>query len=366
LRVLLLSQRGSGLGLASRIAAEQHDVDVYIRDSIAATSGDGIVNRPVSWRQVLGKADLVVADSGGFGKYADYIRESGKPFLCGDAVFDELSEDPEKGKALMRRLAIAYPTKEDVARSKELLKSGVLITLEGWWNGMGWMRPWVYIFNEKSLFPRQRGPIVESMGSTVYAQHKPSKLAENTLERAKPFIKRTGYRGPVSMDLLVTKDNVLSMAFRGGFTYDAIEALVEGMSDNVTETLFKTATGTTDGFDTKPFTMSAVRLTIPPWPYTVDSGAWTIDPSIKGVNKFNLKHLFLGDIRRYEDGQLELSGGRGVVLKATATGVDHFESRRRACRTLDNIEIANKQYRYDIGMHVDKYLDNLKTWGWMS
>jgi len=313
----------------------------------------------------LSKADLVICDSVGFGKYQDFIQGSGKPLLGCDPIFDEMHEDRRKAVTLLKHLAIAMPSEDDIERAPDLLNEGVLLTVEGWWNGGKWMLPWIYTINEQTLFPRKRGPLVESMGSMVIAKHRKSKLIENTIERTGSFMKKVGYKGPVSMDLLVTADNILALAFKGGFTYDSIEAVIEGMAEPVTNALFETATGIRSKFDTKPFVLASVRLTIPPWPYATAGGAWLFDTSVKGINQHNLKHLFLQDIKKIED-RYELSGGTGVVLKATAAGVDHFEARRRACRTLDRLTIMNKQYRYDIGTGFDKDMGHLKEWGWIT
>jgi len=110
-----------------------------------------------------------------------------------------------------------------------------------------------------------------------------------------------------------------------------------------------------------------IKLCIPPFPYVTGNA---IKKELKGVNKFNLKHLWLCGVQK-RGGKFFYEGDSGVLGAATARG-DHIggwspirDARRRALRTVSNLDISDLMYRRDIGKNIEGEYNRLKEGGWL-
>ncbi|KKK71672.1 hypothetical protein LCGC14_2911580, partial [marine sediment metagenome] len=244
------------------------------------------------------------------------------------------------------------------------------VSTEGWWNGRGWIKPFNHTFEEKRFLDGNLGPNTGSMGSVVTVARSPDRLVRGTVKRLESFLKQTAYRGPVDINCIVTKDSLYALELTARLGYDAIEALAEGLLEPLADVLFETAAGVKKEMDIESLPMSAVRVSVPPWPHAAPSAS-EIGRPLVGLNRGNLKHVYLTDV--FKDGDdYKFAGGDGVVYKATANGRSFRESRRRVYRTIGNIGLLDAQYRTDIGERVDPDLPHgskdwarLKDWGWI-
>lgn len=414
MRFLFLSSNGDGMGIAHKLVMEGHHVDYFIKEKGYEWAGRGIVNRVVSWRPSISKVDLVICDMVGFGPQGETIRRMGKPVLACDLATDLLELDRSKGMAVFRKLGIKIPdtfdfkspkealsileTWEDpgyvikpsgnaatadttVCRSKETYEyalenitattplivqkivEGVEVSTEGWWNGRGWVEPFNHTFEEKRLFAGDLGPNTGCMGNVVIAARRRNKLVRETVEKLSPFLKKTNYRGPIDINTIVNESGIYALEFTVRFGYDAIEALLEGLTESVADMLFEISMGIKTEFDITEEYMIASRLSVPPWPHA-DASKEQRGAPIRGINSANLKHIYFSDVYK-EGGNYYYAASDGVVLKATARGASVREAQRRVLRTLDNVEVLNKQYRRDIGDRVDSAMKSLKEWRYL-
>ena len=357
MRVLFLSTSGSCLGLAGRVAAEGHDVEVFITDPVMHSCGGGIVKRPVSWRPSLPHADLIVADCQDFSCYETAIRKFGKPAL-GVSLQTELFEYTEKFFELCDKLEIRRWEEEQYGSFTVPSSDSVSLRVEGWWNGRDFVQPFLLIFRDVRLLTGYLGPEVESMGSTVLAL--PScRLTQVTLEKLRPFLNKVSYRGPVSIQLLVGEEKAVALRSAASLQFDETEAFMEGLREPILDVLFETATGAKKKFEVSDDTMISVRM------ITFSGGPLEVrDPKA-------LEHVWLSDVQKMGS-MYFCPGGRKVVLKATAIGrrqedkKDYTrEARNRVYRTLSNVDLPDKAYRLDIGEAVNGYMETLKKWGWL-
>lgn len=413
-RILMLSQSGDGLGLAHRLVSEGHKVDVFIRESQYKMAGVGIVDRVPSWRPHLAKADLVVADMVGFGNYEATIKEAKKPLIGCSPLMDVAELDRQRGINLLVRAGIDIPetfsfkgpkqardilkvwkdpgyvikpsgnistAKTSVARFPELYEhalglleeaqplivqrivEGVEVSTEGWWNGRNWVFPFNHTFEEKRFMNEGLGPNTGCMGNIVVAARKVNKLVGATVLRLEGFLKQTNYRGPIDVNSIVTADKAYALEITARFGYDALEAVMEGLQEPVTDLIFETAVGIKKEMRITNGYMIAVRLSVPPWPHDEPAKEEAGQP-ILGLNEHNLKHVYLTDVYK-KNNKYFYAAGDGTVLKATADGASVREARRRVYRTLGGIQIGGKQYRTDIGERVEGDMAKLKEWGWL-
>src|SRR3989304_6712676 len=415
MRILLISENGDGLGIAHRLVKEGHIVDCWIKEAQFENAGIGIVNRIDSWRPAIPKADLILVDMVGFGTQVERLAtQFGKPYIGADPLMDVAELDRQKGMDLFNKAGIKIPEtwsfknpaeahsilkmwkepgfvikpcgnvstadtticrdKDTFAFSLDQLENeqeliiqhiieGVEISTEGWWNGRGWIIPFNHTFEEKRFLEGNLGPNTGCMGNIVIAEKRSNKLIQNSVMKLESFLKKTKYRGPVDVNCIVTEKEAYGLELTARFGYDAIEALIEGLNEPVANLLFDTATGIKQTMDVTMDFMSAVRLSVPPWPHAKPEKSTKGKP-ILGLNDQNMKHIYLTDAYKQE-GRYYWAAGDGVVLKATARGVSVRESVRRVYRTLSNINVLDKQYRLDIGARVESDLNKLKEWGWL-
>lgn len=415
MRILMLSKTGDGLGIAHRLELEGHSVSVFIQDKRFDRAGRGLVRRVNSWRPELLKADLVLCDMVGFGSYEKTFKRMGIPTLGCSLIADMLELDRAKSLDLFKRVGLRVPetqafnspeearlllsawedpgyvikpsgnistAKTLMVRSPEIFEwalstydknqhlivqqivDGVEVSTEGWFNGRDWILPFNHTFEEKRFLPGNLGPNTGCMGNVVVPVRK-SDLVEHTVKKLTPFLRKIGYRGPVDLNSIVNDVGVHVLEITPRFGYDAIEALVEGLREPLGDLLFDVATGLKREMDL-PTTekLIAVRLSVAPWPHSDPSGDDAGMP-ILGIDKQNLKHLFLTDIM-LNGGQYQYAASDGVVCKATARGRTVDEARRRAYRTIGNLGIQDVQYRRDIGARVPNDMRKLENWGYLN
>ncbi len=412
--------------VAQRLAFEGHGVDFFCQARTFDRAGKGVVNRVDNWRVALRRADLVLGDSVGQGRFAEAVQASGRPYIGFNRALDALELDRRKGMELFEHVGVKTPEthyfttvgeaeklpsklgwgdgwvvkannnagaeKTAVVKEKELwpraikalppgstgilqrVLTGVEVSTEGWFNGSSFITPFNHTFEEKKFLNGGLGQTTGCQGNVV-VRADGTKLVYDTVAKAEPFLKLLGYRGPFDINCIVTADGAYALECTSRFGYDAIEALAEGLEEPLGDFLFDIAMGTKKAMALTSDTMISVRLSQPPWPVRAPDHTSAGEP-ILGVTDETLHHLFLADVAK-EDGKFVTAACDGVLLKATAVGsvrparlAGHkpdytWEARRRVYRLLDRIEVSNKQYRTDIGVRVNDDIAQLKEWGWI-
>jgi phosphoribosylamine--glycine ligase len=427
MRILVMGKEGDGFGVAQRLAYEGHSVDVFCADKRFSRALRGIVNRVPSWPQAARRADLIICDCVGYGRYEDQIRELGRPFLGVNSLLDKIELDRLAGMEMFRRAGITIPETipfANVAEAKSIPESsewrdgwvvkpsgnistsktmvvkdqalwqhavsqlpnpssgilqriipGVEVSTEGWFNGMRFVRPFNHTFEEKRFLPGNLGCNTGCMGNVVLGVNS-NRLTKATVERVEDFLRMIGYRGPFDINTIVNETGAYALEATSRMGYDAVEALIEGLNEPAGEFFYDIAQGAKREMDLGEDPMIAVRMSIPPWP-TRRPDSDSFGEPVMGLTDERLRHVFLTDVMKDGD-EYVTAGGDGVLLKATATGAverksspkhndDYtYNARRRVYRTLDGISVSNKQYRNDIGSRVNADIAKLQSWGWMD
>lgn len=422
MRVLFVSKEGDGLGVGQRLALEGHNVDFWIAEERFAKAGRGLLSRVPSWQSAARRADLIIADCVGLGKYEEIARAYKVPLLGFSRILDIIELDRMKGMELFEAAGIAIPETHEftspaearaipqregwgdgwvvkpsgnLSTSKTLtckddslwdrsckvlpegcngivqrLVNGVEVSTEGWFNGTNFVQPFNHTFEEKKFLAGNLGQTTGCMGNIVLPTES-NRLTKATVEPLAPFLRRIGYRGPLDINCIVNADGAFALEATSRMGYDAVEALLEGLEEPAGEFLFDVATGEKKEMKLTGDTMIAVRVSVPPWPMRKPDSDAEPEP-IRGITDENIWHLFLTDVFQ-QGGEYFTANGDGVIFKATAVGAvntrntpDHtYEARRRVYRLLDKIGVQNKQYRTDIGERVNKDIAKLKEWGWL-
>lgn len=419
MRVLILSKEADGASIAYKLSKEGHHVDFWVENKEYKNNLLGFVNRPASWRPLVASADLVVCDMVGFSQYASMFQRLGKPTLCCNAVLDALELNRHNGMEAFNRLGINTPvtfTFSSVSEAKKLnwtndagyvikvsgnldvgktylceteelyqwalstippnsdliiqelipKDDSVEISTEGWFNGVDWIYPFNHTFEEKQYLSGNIGKMTGCSGNVVLPVEGSNKLIEETIMKFKPLLTKAGYRGPLDINCIVTKDKLYALELTCRFGYDAIDALITGLNEPLGALLFDTATGIKKSMDIRTEFLIAVRVTRDPYPYCTPADVDEPDKGmpICGLNDTDMKFTYLCDV--YKDGDtLRYAASDGVILKATAFGRSVKEAQHRAYKICNNIKAIDIAYRNDIGDRVERDLKLLRDWSWL-
>jgi phosphoribosylamine---glycine ligase len=422
MKVLILSTDGDGLSIAYKLVMEGHTVDMWIKKPQYKHDLKGIIGRPSEWRPLLPQADLVICDMVGFSQHMELFQKMGKPFLCCNPVADVMELDRLKGLETFRRSGIDQPeywhykspqeaisALDDIWESdglvfkpfgnidvgktycvedKELARwalstyppgtqlivqckipesSAVEISTEGWFNGREFISPFNHTLEEKKLMVGNLGKMTGCMGNLVFTT-KGDKLVDATVRKLEPILKKSGYRGPIDINCMVTKDKALGLELTCRFGYDAIEALMQGLREPMANLLFETAIGSKTSMDiTSDFLMSVrvVRDPYPVDPMLLAKHEQDLGMPIMGLNKKDMDHVYLCDAY-LDNGIIRYGASDGVLLKATSFGRSIDEARSRVYTVVQNIKGIDIMYRTDIGQRAIKDLERLRSWGWIN
>ena len=326
MNILFISHEGDSLGLAMRCQEEGHPTTIYLPEEDAKCIGDGLIEKPLFNKPIRKlnesclatntnellkevKPDLVVFDSIGYGKVAEFIREKGIVVFGSSVWSDLLVKDEDYSNQIRRRIKL------------ELSDEYVVL-----WNGSSICASFS-IKNEKRLMTGGLGREVESSGLIIT-----SHLKSETNNEIEKILKRVKFRGVLS----------ISQSFSSSLIY--LFPILETYKGSVADFLFSIASGKKfEGEVTQDYALSLL-ISIPPYPYHIPCR----NVNVGGINECNLKHLYLVDVAK-PVGVYETTGSSGKVGWVAARGRSIKEARRRVYKTISNLSIDDVQYRMDIG-----------------
>ena len=359
MNLLFISKYGDSLGLAQRVKGEGHNSYLCLVDG--GRVGDGMVDKPTSNGSIYRnngqciqsnvnrildevRPDLVVFDTIGLGKVADYIKGKGVAVFGGCNWADHAELDLDYAKRLMR--AADIPTTP---------LTGVGVRCGIWWDGLSAAMAYV-VYSDDGFMNSDLGPSVGDAGYIIKGVSLRSRLVKESVGKMTRLLKKTTYRGPISIGLVVGKSGVYGMGFTVHFTHNLLE-LYRGP---LAQLLYSVAIGVELKGDVSGDYAIAVRVSIPPYPH-IQPGISGI--RVGGVSEKNEGHIWWRDVKMGEG--YESAGMDGHLLDVTARGRDVGECKKRVYRTLDNLSITDKQYRTDVGERVNKDMRQLKVWGYL-
>jgi len=359
--VLFISNEGESLGLAMRVKNEGYSTYFYTERDNAEWVGEGLVDKTIVGRRLTRvsgeciasnvnrlisevKPDLVIVDGKSMGKVADYIKEQNIPVFGSSYWTDSLSTSPPYVTQLSHRIGI------DMWEGEK----GVSVECGVWWNGLSSLSPFL-VYNEDRFMDNSLGMSIPSAGNVVRSISPTSKLYKESIEKMERLLKKSKFRGVLSIGCVVTKGKVYCTHFTSSLIY--FPSLLEIYKGSVTDLLSSTANGRkSDGQFTADCALSFL-LSTPPYPISAPAEY----APIKGISPSNLKHVYLLDVQKREE-KYEAAEASGKIMWVSARGRDVGEAKKRVQKTISNLSIPDIQYRMDIGRRVDRDESLLNNW----
>jgi len=308
--------------IASRVRKENHDVEV---------------NGASQYRPIVVTDNPLTA-------YKEY------GFCVGDSKFNVNLKDEKYNKAVLIMCDLEVG---DVAPN---------VDISCWFNGMDFTFPVVASINETKFMEGALGKTVDSMGCTLYASKGFPKVFKEVVIPLKALLRRVNYCGFMTIECRLEKDSYKVVRLVPYFKYDLLYAFFEGVQEELGRALHGIATGEKKEFNFPSACTMAVKISIPPFPYThVKSKVSTLN----GFCPENENHLWLQDAVKDAHEVVVSTVGNGVVATVTARGCSIQECRRRVYRTIRNLSIEDMQYRRDVGIKANGTFDKLQEWKWI-
>jgi len=231
-----------------------------------------------------------------------------------------------------------------------------------WFNGVDFVFPAVVSVNENRFVEGDRGAEVNSMGCTLRVCSPKKAAFIETLYKFKDLLRKVSYCGFFTLECSFKNDSIKVVKIEPYFKYDLMYAFLEGTQGELGRTLHDIAIGGKKEFKFPEMFAIAVRISIPPYPY---SHVKSKKVELKGICPENEKHIWLQNTIRSKYGLVVSNGSYGVIATVTARGCSVRECRKRVYRTLENLSIEEMQYRKDVGINAEATFENMKKGKWL-
>jgi phosphoribosylamine---glycine ligase len=399
--------------LYMRLAADGHDVKVFVEDEGARGTMAGLLPRTGDWRAELdwvGRDGIILfeAVSEGYGALQDRLRGEGYQVIGGSAFGDRLENDRAFAQALMAGLGLstaavrhfgdpesgdaflaAHPGRyvlkfsgPDFASSDNYVGQGadgadvramlaarfrarggapagyiIMDHVEGvemgvgaYFDGERFLAPACLDWEHKRFFAGDMGELTGEMG-TVATFDGSRGFFDRTLARLAPLLREHGHVGYVNLNTIVNEGGIWPLELTCRFGYPGF-AILEPLQDISWARLLETmARRSAPSFAARPGFCVGIVLTTPPFPYTRKQ----VDEPV-GLPALIGGELDAEDRRNLhygevglEEGRLVTSGLYGWTMVVTGTGTEIAAAKRAAYERAGRIFIPAVRYRLDIG-----------------
>lgn len=350
MRFLFVSRRGASLSLATRIVHEGHNVHFFVNNLNYKKLGEGIIDKDNICD--FTNYDIVIFDEMGLGDYANKIAKGNKIILGSSKFADLFNKDIEYKNKVLERCKLKLSD-----------NGGEVIYTTGGYTGFNFIRPFYSYFKKTKFMENDLSIETESMGCLLF-YHKTNKIVKETLYKLRNELKKIGYKGHITFKCSVTDNDLVINDVHFGFEYDSFYTALEGLRQPLGEFLYGMAIGSIKRAKVSPDWLCSVRLTTPPYPFET-SDKYKTPTIIGGICNENLKHLWLRDVC-LKNGVYGSAGCDGYILSVSARGLTPNKGFRRCYRTIDNLQIKNKQFRRDILTGFEDRYEKIKGWGWFN
>lgn len=228
---------------------------------------------------------------------------------------------------------------------------GVEISTEGWYNGTSFVH-FNHTIEDKRLMNGNLGPATGSQSNVVW--FKKGGILISELKKLGPKLNQAGYRGPVDINAIVTKDRIYFLEFTARFGYDALYGLLT-LCQDVNKFFTKGFLGSW-----RPGFVASQRVTIPPYPY---ANRELLKELAKDVSITPTSKLWMEDVYFDAEG-CKCTGADGVIGVMTGYGTTLGEAISKMYQNIDKLRISSfLQYRTDGGRRAEKAMAKLTDWG---
>ena len=267
---------------------------------------------------------------------------------------------------------------------------GVEVAICAFHNGERFVEPINFNFEHKKLFPGNIGPSTGEMGTSMFWAGR-NQLFKETLGRLEDWLADEGYVGSIDLNCIVDDTGIYPLEFTPRFGYPTITLQEESFESPTGEFFLDLANGRDPELQVHQGYQIAVRVVLPPFPYTDEKtydensrnaavvfehetrpeGGSRNDRTATTGRREPPEGIHIEDAKRVtlEDGteQWRAAGESGMPLVVTGKGQTMQEAHQQAYDRVDDIVMPNLYYRDDIGERwIEGDGDRLLAWGYLG
>jgi phosphoribosylamine---glycine ligase len=396
-----------------RLAADGHDVKIYIDNSLCRDTLNGLIPRVENWETELdwireaGSEGCILFEnvSGGRGALQDRLRADGLNVIGSSAYGARLENDRLYAQQILADLDLPIVPIFEFSRPQEAIRfiaqrpaqyvvksngpdaatfvgglpdgadvsaqlasdpnlascsfvlmefiEGIEMGVGAYFNGDDFLLPACLDWEHKRFFPGDLGELTGEMG-TVVTYSGSGTFFDRTLGRIRPLLKQNGYCGYINLNTIVNGGGIWPLEFTCRFGYPGY-AILDPLQRTRWAVLFRTMLDRRSSrLEVETGFSVGIVITTPPFPYSREqvSEPKGLPIVFRGdLSPAERANLHFGEVSLI-NGVLVTSGAYGYTLVVTGTG-DTIETARDAANALaDKVIIPNARYRRDIGQKL--------------
>jgi phosphoribosylamine---glycine ligase len=410
-----------------RLQSSGHEVRVFAADAEAHDVMRSMLSFTDNWREDLdwiraaGTEGVILFETASLGEVQDDLRRDGFNVIGGSALGDRLENDREYGQSVLRSLGLRTATSREFTtfsdaidfvertRGRYVFKlngsewsstrgyvgvmesgddmraflrsaqrtwpsdeepsfvlmdhlSGVEVGVGAFFDGERFLEPANLDWEHKRFFPGDIGELTGEMG-TVVTYRGAERIFAESLGRAAPLLRESGYCGYINLNTIVNDDGIWPLEFTCRFGYPGFPIL-DSLHKCGWDEIFRSLIAR-DGkrFPTYDGYSVGVVITVPPFPYSHGYDALGKGRPIcfeHDLDDVDRESLHYGEVDTRE-GQLVTAGLIGYIMVVTGLGESIEAAREEAYRRVGKVVIPNARYRNDIGVRlIDRDLAEMR------
>jgi phosphoribosylamine--glycine ligase len=245
---------------------------------------------------------------------------------------------------------------------------GIELGVGAYFNGYDFLTPACLDWEHKRFFPNDLGEITGEMG-TVVTFSGTKRFFNRTLGKMAPLLRQNRYCGYINLNTIVNERGIWPLEFTCRFGYPGY-SILDPLQRTSWAQLFRAMLDRRSmRFEVEPGFGVGIVMTTPPFPFSREQV-----PEPKGLpiifkgelSAVDQANLHYGEVG-LKDGVLVTSGANGYTLVVTGTGHSIEAARDAAHALVDKVIIPNARYRCDIGQKlIDGDLERIRAWGFFD
>jgi phosphoribosylamine--glycine ligase len=408
-----------------RLAADGHDVKIYIDNQFCRDTLRGLIPHVENWQMELDWIRAAGSDgcilfenvSGGRGELQDRLRADGLNVIGSSAYGARLENDRSYAQRILADLGLRTAPTFEFSQTQEAIRfveqrparycvksngpdaatfvgslfngadvsahlasdpnlttcsfvlmefvEGIEMGVGAYFNGDDFLLPACLDWEHKRFFPGDLGELTGEMGTVVTFSGSDT-FFDRTLRRMRPLLKRNGYCGYINLNTIVNGDGVWPLEFTCRFGYPGY-AILDPLQRTRWAELFRAMVDRhVSRLETEPGFCVGIVITTPPFPYSREQVFEPKGLPIEFRGDFSTAeraNVHFGEVG-LSNGVLVTSGANGYTLVVTGTGATIEAARDAANALADKVVVPNGRYRRDIGQKlIEGEFDKIRALG---
>lgn len=429
MKILFISKDMMAANVAYLLKKEGHIVKLYIHNKTARNNFGRLIDKTDDWikeKKWVGKDGLIIFDDVGFGREQDELRSEGYIVFGGSEMGEKLEtnrlfgyktfskcgldtvplhnfKNPANAKRFVERnpnrwvvkmnhgkSVFAYVGKYEDGRDVSSVLSnytsnkkleneittiqeyidGVEIGIGRYFNGKNWVGPIEMNIEHPYLFPYNRGPHINEMGTLAwYDDNENNKLFNKTLKLIEPFLKKSNFRGDFEINCVANKKGVFPIEATCRFGSPIIHLHSELHDSPWGEFLYAIAKGEDYKLKWKKGLGIVTTVVTPPFPYNdvhSNESTFGMEVFLHKLNEEEMKHVHFEELSLNSNGEYIISDNCGYILHVTSISSSIKSVQKKLDNILQKIHIPKMFYRNDIGTKfIKEDKKKLEEWGYL-